>query len=431
MKSMKRISVITLILLFLLISSSYAETGKISSSTVRVREKASTSSEILTNVHKGDTVEILDKEGDWYKVKADGKTGYVKSDFITLDNNSNNENNNATNNSSEIYTNSKVKVRVLPNILSISVGNIETGKSISKLEEINNWVKVSDGTISGWILSTKLSTTKPETDADNANEPEVKPQEEKTETKEEKKEESSSESKINKIAIVDVKTLRVRDKASTSGEIVDLLDYNDEVTIIGEEGTWYKIKYSNKEGYIDSSFVVMKDSQGVSSRSLKEDRQQAVENVAEEPKEQEAAQEKPVVENVTINPPVSGSGQAVVDFAKQFLGYPYVAAGKKPETGFDCSGFTGYVFSSFGFSLGGSAASQSGAGVEVSRDGLVAGDLLLFYDEGKTKIGHTGIYIGNGDFVHAANPKRGVVIDNINTSSYYNERYISARRLVQ
>lgn len=426
MKSMKRISVITLILLFSLISSSFAETGKISSSTVRVREKASTSSEILTNVYNGDSVEIIDTEGDWYKVKVDGKTGYIKSEFITIDKaNSNDNDNTNTNNSSEVYTNSKVKVRALPSIISVSVGNIELGKSISKLEEINNWVKITDGTISGWIVNTKLSTTKPEVETDVDKEPEEKPKEEKPQ--EEKKEESSSESKINKVAIVNAKTLRVRDKANTSGEIVDLLDYNDEVTVIGEEGSWYKIKYNNKEGYIDSSFVVMKDSQGVSSRGLKENRQQ----VAEEPKTPEVVQEASVIENVTINAPASGSGQAVVDFAKQFLGYPYVAAGKKPETGFDCSGFTGYVFSNFGHSLGGSAASQASDGIEVSRDGLVAGDLILFYDEGKTKIGHTGIYIGNGDFVHAANPKRGVVIDNINTSSYYNERYISARRLVQ
>ena len=115
----------------------------------------------------------------------------------------------------------------------------------------------------------------------------------------------------------------------------------------------------------------------------------------------------------------------------QFIGYPYVSGGKTPESGFDCSGFTKYIFSNFGFTLGATAASQNSVGREVSRDSLIAGDLLLFYDEGKTKIGHTGIYIGNGDFVHAANSKRGVVTDNINTSSYYDERYITARRIVE
>ena len=77
------------------------------------------------------------------------------------------------------------------------------------------------------------------------------------------------------------------------------------------------------------------------------------------------------------------------------------------------------------------AASQVNVGEEVSRDELQPGDLVLFYNDGKTKIGHTGIYVGNGDFIHAANSKRGVVYDNINTVSYYNERYVTARRIVK
>ena len=54
----------------------------------------------------------------------------------------------------------------------------------------------------------------------------------------------------------------------------------------------------------------------------------------------------------------------------------------------------------------------------------------MIYDEGRTKIGHTGIYIGGGNFIHAANPSRGVVIDNLNSSSYYNTRFVTARRIV-
>ena len=105
--------------------------------------------------------------------------------------------------------------------------------------------------------------------------------------------------------------------------------------------------------------------------------------------------------------------------------------GKNPESGFDCSGFTRYIYLQFGYSLGATASGQNNIGVEVSRENLKPGDLILFYDEGKTKIGHTGIYISNGDFIHSANPQRGVVIDNINTNSYYNERYIVAKRIVE
>ena len=57
--------------------------------------------------------------------------------------------------------------------------------------------------------------------------------------------------------------------------------------------------------------------------------------------------------------------------------------------------------------------------------------MIVFYDDAKTKIGHTGIYIGNDEFVHSANPKRGVVIDNIKTNTYYKERFITAKRIVE
>lgn len=77
-----------------------------------------------------------------------------------------------------------------------------------------------------------------------------------------------------------------------------------------------------------------------------------------------------------------------------------------PEKGFDCSGFTRYVFGHFGYTLGQVAANQTSVGSIVERGDLQIGDLLLFYDEGKTKIGHCGIYIGGGDFIHSANARK-------------------------
>ena len=87
--------------------------------------------------------------------------------------------------------------------------------------------------------------------------------------------------------------------------------------------------------------------------------------------------------------------------------------GKNPTSGFDCSGFTRYVFLNFGHSLGATAATQNNIGTEIARENLMPGDLILFYDEGKTKIGHTGIYIGNGKMIHAANSRTGIVIVSI------------------
>ena len=170
--------------------------------------------------------------------------------------------------------------------------------------------------------------------------------------------------------------------------------------------------------------------EAVSSRGTVEDREsEKKEEVFSSSNEKEVTKENETVNNNKNN--IGTKGQEVVNIAKKYLGYKYVVGGKNPETGFDCSGFTRYIFLQFGYSLGTTAAGQNNLGVEVSRNDLRPGDLILFYDEAKTKIGHTGIYISNGDFIHSANPQRGVVIDNINTNSYYNERYIVAKRIVE
>jgi peptidoglycan DL-endopeptidase CwlO len=111
----------------------------------------------------------------------------------------------------------------------------------------------------------------------------------------------------------------------------------------------------------------------------------------------------------------------VVGIALQYLGIPYVWGGSSPSTGFDCSGFTSYVFAQIGVSLPHHAASQYSYGTPVPYDQLAAGDLVFF-----SGLGHVGIYVGNNQFVHA--PHTGDVV----RISYLSERagsYVGARRL--
>lgn len=122
------------------------------------------------------------------------------------------------------------------------------------------------------------------------------------------------------------------------------------------------------------------------------------------------------------------SGYSIVEFAKKYLGYSYVYGGTTPS-GFDCSGFVYYVFNSCGYKLSRSCYAQSTSGIAVSKGDLQLGDLIFFNNGSNGSIGHVGIYIGSGQFIHAANPSRGVVTDTIN-SGYYNTYYYSARRIV-
>lgn len=115
----------------------------------------------------------------------------------------------------------------------------------------------------------------------------------------------------------------------------------------------------------------------------------------------------------------------LVEYAKQFLGVKYVWSGSTPK-GFDCSGFTRYIFKAFGVDLEHSASSQFKSGEEVSKSDLQVGD-LVFFSTYKPGPSHVGIYIGSNKFIHASSGSKKVVITDLN-SSYYSRRYLGARR---
>lgn len=128
--------------------------------------------------------------------------------------------------------------------------------------------------------------------------------------------------------------------------------------------------------------------------------------------------------NSSINRGVNKSSSQVASYAYNFLGRPYVYGANGPDA-FDCSGFTSYVYRHFGVSLPRTARSQFSAGSAVSRDNLAPGDLVFFNTVGY--LGHVGLYIGGGDFIHAASSGR-VKISSL-SEGYYRTRYAGARRV--
>ncbi|MBS1408078.1 MAG: C40 family peptidase [Oscillospiraceae bacterium] len=110
-----------------------------------------------------------------------------------------------------------------------------------------------------------------------------------------------------------------------------------------------------------------------------------------------------------------------------FVGYSYVYGGSKPSTGFDCSGLMYYCLTQYGYSMNRVANDQMSQGTAVSREQLIVGDLVFFGYSGYAN--HVGMYIGNGNFVHASSPSTGVRVNSLN-ETYYNTRYIGARRII-
>ena len=123
---------------------------------------------------------------------------------------------------------------------------------------------------------------------------------------------------------------------------------------------------------------------------------------------------------------VSGGAQQILSYAARFLGTPYHYGGTTPS-GFDCSGFTQYVFRNAGISLSRTSQEQIHNGVSVVRSALRPGDLVFFHTSGGSSISHVGIYVGNNTMINSSNG--GVSYDDL-TDSYWEPRFAGASRVL-
>ena len=197
--------------------------------------------------------------------------------------------------------------------------------------------------------------------------------------------------------------VNIRSGPATSFGSYCKINRGDAVELIGQEGDWYKISTSLAAcgyAYISADYISTTMPAAIS------------------------------VPDVTYgNSAASTSaGQRVVRIAEQFLGLPYVYGGSTPS-GFDCSGFTSYVFGQMGYSLNRVSADQIENGIPVSKSELQPGDLLLFKKKGASRIHHVGIYVGDGMMIHS--PQTGDVVKYTSiVNGYYNNCYYAARRII-
>jgi hypothetical protein len=118
----------------------------------------------------------------------------------------------------------------------------------------------------------------------------------------------------------------------------------------------------------------------------------------------------------------------ILSYACRFLGVPYHYGGSSPQ-GFDCSGFTAFVFRYFGYDLPRSSIAQASIGTEIIREELIPGDLLFFRTLDSARINHVGLYLGDGRFIHASSGRGHVIISPLN-KGYYNQRFVKAIRII-
>ena len=207
--------------------------------------------------------------------------------------------------------------------------------------------------------------------------------------------------------------LRVRQQASTSAATLTMIPQGTTVELLGEEGDWYLTSYNGCTGYIHKDYV-----EALPAATMDDLAALVVSLVSAQPEEPATAA-------------AQGTKQAVVDLACQYLGIRYRYGGASPS-GFDCSGFTMFIYRQFGFSLPHTASGQMGYGVSVSETELQMGDLVFFRDTNITRkaASHVGIYIGGGKFIHASSSSTGRVLISSMREEYFARYYVGARRLI-
>lgn len=200
-------------------------------------------------------------------------------------------------------------------------------------------------------------------------------------------------------AQVTTEVLNMRAEPSTSAAILTRLTSGNIAKIIGINNGWLKVTYGSYTGYIHPDYVEVVAYSATPARNASSSDAAAVSSTS------------------------SGVRQEIVDYAKTFLGVKYVYGGSSPK-GFDCSGFTKYVFSHFNISLQRTSSAQYSTSVtKISKSELQPGDLVFFSSSaGSSSVGHVGIYIGNGNFIHASSPGDVVKIDSMD-STYYSTHY--------
>lgn len=189
--------------------------------------------------------------------------------------------------------------------------------------------------------------------------------------------------------------VNVRSQSNTSSEILTSIPDGEQVSVLGVYNNFYKVKYGDITGYIYYPYVYI-NGRNIASTSRGE------------------------------SATASAMRQQVISYAATFLGTPYVYGGSTPS-GFDCSGFTSYVYKNTVRSIPRTSTSQYTGLTQISKSDLMPADLVFFGSNGS--VSHVGIYVGDGKFIHSPHSGSSVKYDSL-SSGNYSRRYIGATRVI-
>ncbi len=371
----KKVLVSTVVASTLFSSTVFGANIGVANNTVNVREGSSTSSNIVTSLNIGDQVSIEGLTNDFYAISQNGTTNYVYSDFIDFKE------------ADGIVTGEGVFIRTAPSMDAETSGILSHGTIVNVTGQTDDWYQLeSNGSysyinkdyIAGEYVSRVGDPVENVSTSSNA--------------------ETTAVSSYYKVTASG--GLNLRDSADNSGSVIGVIPNGFVVSGLETVNGFTKVNYNGQIGYASADFLSLTD-------------------------------KDTYVESISY----SNNGSQITNWAQQFIGTPYSYGGTSLNSGVDCSGFVYSVFKEnpyFNTTLNRTAAGQYLNGTHVSKSELQPGDLVFFDTSGSNNydITHSGIYIGNGDFIHASSGSaRSVTISNLN-EGYYLPRYVGATRVI-
>lgn len=439
---------------------------------VMIRKEPSADSEAVGKLYFGAGFEVLSDEGEWIHIQSGSCEGYVSADYVVTGKDAEEvaKNTDAVNSYAKIVADGvEIKAEASDDAEVIATaGNEEILEVVAVIPE-SNWTKVNKDGVEGYVKNqavevgvdytsaismeeeaqreaelqraleeearlaaeaqaaeTEASVEQPEAPAEQPEAPAEQPEApaeqteapaeqpeapvEQTEAPAEQPEAPAEETEApaeNNVYVEDTwetvwatEGVNVRAYADSSADRIGSLGQGESVTRTGIcDNGWSRVDYNGTTAYVHSDYLT------------------TTEPVVETPSNNE---ETPSYNEGTT----SSTGQQIVDFARQFIGNPYVWGGTSLTNGADCSGFVQSVYANFGYSLPRTCTPQLNYGYSVSFDELQPGDLIGYAYGGE--IGHIAIYAGNGNIVHASDYSTGI----IETSMYYGGTPCRATRIV-
>lgn len=415
-------------------------TAVVTGDDVRMRSGPGTGHSIICDFDKGTRISVTGASGGWYAITVDGKSGYMSSDYISFLETASVTNPTKPPQPTAAVSNdgyaaevigTSVRLRQGPGTGYGIIGYCSKGADVTVYSSENGWYKLGYNGKVGYMsgdyvrISPKETYSPAKSASMNANGVNLRMGPSTDDFSSIKKIGKSDKLSVTgaygdwyqvsvggsygyvysefvnigaaaestpqvdkldgKLGTVTGNGVRLRSGPGTSYSVIGYYNRGVQFTVTGKSGDWYQVTSGNVSGYMSASYITL---------SAKND-----------------------------------LGEQIAKTALQYLGVPYVYGGTSPR-GFDCSGLCYYVYQQYGYSLYRGATSMwNNNGVSVDKADLQPGDLVFFKDS-TSPIGHVGMYIGDGKFVHAASGKGKVIITELDDSSYYQRNYVGAKRII-